>query len=240
MRPLARWTMGKVAKNGWDVLSESIRLFPRVYPEFDLVVCYNNLSYDELIKLKSFGVPVHEQKSCQAEFPFNSSTDPKSKSFAWKLVPTRLHPNCHELWIDNDIVIRRRIPEIDMWLSFEDSAIISYGYNPDYGRFINSIASCHTFCAGLFGLPPGFDFKSQIVKYCDGLPLYGFDEQGLVSLIVSEMSHIVIAPQNLDMFGMWAGPNRIRQITENVHFARANQPGKRHEPWRYYKLTTIP
>ena len=43
MKPLIRWTMGNVSEAGWECLSESTRLLPKVYPEFDYVICYNSI-----------------------------------------------------------------------------------------------------------------------------------------------------------------------------------------------------
>lgn len=239
MRPLARWTMGRVHERGWEVLSESLRLFPKIYPEFDCVICCNNMSLEEIARLYKFGVPLFIQNPDSAEFPFKENKSSSStKNFAWKLIPARLRPSAHELWIDNDIVIRERIAEVDTWLQ-SNCAIISHGHNPDYGRFSGMVNK--TLCAGFFGLPPDFDFRSEIVRHCAGQPLWGFDEQGLVSLIVSSMEHLVVPRERLDMAGVWCPPWRARRMTPNVHFARANQRDEpKHPAWRYYKIMMMP
>lgn len=238
MKPLARWTMGNVHERGWETLSESIRLFSKVYPEFDQVICYNNLSFEQVSRLSKLGVDLFWQRHYLAEFPFENDDSKETKSFAWKLVPSRLRPTAHELWVDNDVVIRERFFELDTWLK-SDCAIISTGYNYDYGRFSGMLGE--QLCAGFFGLPPNYDFLTKILEYCKGKPLYGFDEQGLVSLVVSNMSHLVVSPKNLEMIGFWSDLKKIRMMTPNVHFTRVNQiNATNHRSWQFYKLLTIP
>jgi hypothetical protein len=220
---------------------------PKVYPEFDFVICYNNLSSDEEEKLMRSGVPLHHQRKSELGLPVcweeGKSALGKSDVFVWKLVPPRLRPESHELWVDNDIVIRDRIPEIDEWLK-SNTGLISVGFYPDYGIFKDRISSDFKSCAGLFGLPPNFDFEDKILEHCNGRVLQGYDEQGLVTLIVSEMEGYVrvsidhmrsLAPERK----LWDYPLGMRDWPIGMHFHHTNHSGW-HCPWSTYKLLTIP
>jgi len=172
MKPLIRWTIGKTKSPfGWEVFSESIRLLPKVYPEFDFIICYNEVTLEEWMRLKFLGIPLYRQKRSEACFSVcwkeGKSVLGTSDVFAWKLVPVRLRPDGHELWVDNDIVICGKIPQIDEWLQ-SDTGLISEGRYPNYGRFADQIPESLKTCAGLFGLPPYFDFAEKIEQHCDG------------------------------------------------------------------------
>lgn len=239
MKPLLRWTMGNVASLGWTVLRESIRHLPKVYPEFDYIICHNNLDPGEEAYLASFGIPLHKQMESEVGFAFKNQQNQKVNDFAWKLVPPRLRPEAHELWVDNDIVIRDRIPELNLWLK-SNTGIISRGINPDYGRYTMQMTDRKdVFCAGFFGLPPFFDFNQKLLEYIGIQPLTGFDEQGLVSMIVSEMEGCIVVPQQnlilLSEFWRW----RPAALPPAAHFARSNRRTV-HKSWRAYVLATTP
>lgn len=247
MKPLMRWTIGGVkSKLGWEVFSESLRLMPKVYPEFDFVICHNNLSHEEEEGLKGSGVFLHQQRKSELGFSVcweeGKSVLGKSDVFVWKLVPPRLRLEAHELWVDNDIVIRNRIPEIDEWLN-RDVGLISLGFYPNYGVFENQISPNLKSCAGLFGLPPNFDFSSKIQEYSGGRILQGYDEQGLVTLIVSEMDHVEVSIDHMRSLSpkrkLWGYPLGMRDWPIGMHFHHTNHSSW-HRPWSTYKLLTIP
>ena len=104
-RPFVRWTIGRVHPCGWEVLLHSLDIFPRLYPEFDMIVCHNNLEIDELKTLSTANVVLHEQKQDQLPYPVGTT--------GWKLLPPRLRLDAHELWLDNDVVLCNRLPAID-------------------------------------------------------------------------------------------------------------------------------
>src|SRR4051812_25370860 len=115
-RPLARWTIADVSQIGKDILRESVDLFKVVYPEFDLAICYNNLDPNELNDLRDSGVQLVPQT--EDMFPYRLRANDKNiigeaVGCGWKLCPPRLRINECELWIDNDIIIRKRICHID-------------------------------------------------------------------------------------------------------------------------------
>lgn len=40
---IARWTLGPCSKFGMACVKKSIQEFSKIYPEFDRVICYNNI-----------------------------------------------------------------------------------------------------------------------------------------------------------------------------------------------------
>jgi hypothetical protein len=211
----------------------------KVYPEFDIVICHNKLELKEIDVLKQLEVELIRQDDLVQFFNFEDTDEGRVRNFCWKLVPARIRPNAHELWIDNDIIFRDRILGIDRWLQGKTS-IISTGFNHDYGVFGKYLLNKPAYCAGLFGLPPKFDFEEEIKKICQGIKLKGFDEQGLVSLIVTSIENcIVLSQDEVRLLGEGWKNKGFRWHPNGLHFARANRFTK-HNSWRAYKLILNP
>ena len=236
MRPLWRWTICDVAKLGWEIFIESVRHAPKVYPEFDFVICYNNLMEDRLASLQKYSIPLLAQDESMSVVPHYEVK--VCKDFAWKIIPPRLRIEAHELWVDNDLVIRDRIPAIDDWLAI-NTGIISKGFSSCYGRFADKIDPDVDCCAGFFGLPPHFDFGAWIIEACKGEPLVEFDEQGLVVYTVSKLPDFIVVPYfNLRMWGHWQSEFNS-SFPEGIHFCGANRTDQLRS-WDYYRATSMP
>ena len=248
--------MGNVSKAGWECLSESTRLLPKIYPEFDFIICYNSFHQETLKKtqpkdknpykeiklienrlnrLLSFGIDLYEQKEEKIDVPHTFLRPEMVGNHIWKLCPTRFRTESHELWVDNDVIITDRIPEIDEWLN-KNVPVISTSYGREhYGRFDPKIGGDIACCAGLFGLPPHFGFKEKLLQKCNGVPLEGFDEQGLiVSIITSEKEWIPISSHNFNQVGWFATLNQHL----GYHFIRLNTGT--NSAWEHYKMLTSP
>lgn len=236
MRPLARWTIGPVSDIGFEILDESVRSFTSIYPEFDCVICHNFI--DEQ-KVNHLGVATHKQEAstvpCKLTPP--SDSEEEASGCGWKLAPPRLRPEAHELWIDNDLVIRRRIEEIDEWLASPDSGLISEGLGRCrvFGAFDRFVPTGIHACAGLFGLPPGFDFYRSILfymPYLDKGTLGGYDEQGLTAAIVLNMPKCIMVPNT--QCRIWEDHMPpMSQLPAAIHFVAANRKPW-HRGWKSY------
>lgn len=239
MRPLARFTFGRVSNLGWIILAESIRLFRKVYPEFDIVVCHNNLTAAEEAALCDIHQVLVKQDDLPSAHGFVDVDDDMVRNFHWKLVPPRLNQSGHELWIDNDLIIRDRITGIDKWLS-KQTSVISTGFHLDYGRFTKNVHRAETYCAGLFGLPPGFDFAAKITELCGGKSLRGYDEQGLVVKVATDIKGFISIPQHeLTLYAeKWKMSGRFN-LPNGMHFARANR-FENHLSWKTYQWVISP
>lgn len=236
MRPLWRWTIGEVSPLGWAIFSESLRLAPKIYPEFDFVICHNQLSARRRAQLEEFGLPMLEQTEGMTVVGHRDVST--CKDFAWKIIPPRLRIDSHELWVDNDLIIRDRIPAIEFWLT-KRTGIVSRGFSSLYGRFADRIGPSVDCCAGFFGLPPHFDFRAKIIELCEGQPLLEFDEQGLVVYVVSTMPDYIVVPYaDLRMWGHWQTEFN-GDFPAAMHFCGANRTDHLLS-WDYYRITSLP
>lgn len=243
MRPIARWTVGHVSNCGMDILMESTKVFEKIYPEFDLMVCYNNIDRSILPKFSS-KVIVRQQHSNEINYPLTAFDDPLEgvayrkggmAGSGWKLVPPRLNIKTHELWIDNDIIVRNRMKDIDSWLKKTNCGIISEGLGRIFGVYESLIPKQLKICAGFFGLPPHFDFHATILKYCkclNGKSLGHYDEQGLVAATITNMKNFIIVPQ--ERLRIVENHHAFDNFADGIHFVGANRLDK-HSGWETYK-----
>ena len=200
MKPLARWTIGNVKKAGYEILERSIRCFQKIYPEFDCIVCYNEIERKNLDFISSdisFFLQTHDCCSIKIK-PFSIN--------AWKLFPPRLRITSHELFIDNDLVIHKRIPQINEFLSSKRP--LCYGCydqnrNFPYGKFSNFFSKKYNnfiLNSGLFGLPPDYDFECEInylLEQVGTKEWQNFDEQGLVAKCLLDKNPILVLKEQL-------------------------------------------
>lgn len=191
-KPLARWTIGNVSLTGFEILNHSIKNFRKNYPEFDCLICYNEISFEKLPKKNNYFLQTHD--CCKIPVKPISTN-------AWKLFPPRLRINSYEIFIDNDLIIYDRIPEIDKFL--ESNRPICYGCYDSrplpYGIFSKEIKYFRKdnfiLNSGFFGVFPHYDFENEIIYYLNKLEVKSwgyFDEQGLVALCLLNKNPIVI------------------------------------------------
>ena len=236
MKPLVRWTIGPVSELGHKILKRSVEKFKKIYPEFDCVVCYNNI---EKKLLDEIDVDLFEQKKEFLDIQLTNPDDnvEEASGCGWKLCPVRLRIESHELWIDNDIVIEKRIPEIDEWLNLKTSGIITQGLGRKrmYGPFDKFIRQDLHLCAGLFGLPPNFDLLKSMYNFLyvlDGKTLGGYDEQGLTASVVSNMKNWIMIPHEKLCIIEDHDP-RFVENAMGYHFTAANRKNW-HRGWKIY------
>ena len=83
-------------------------------------------------------------------------------STSWKLYPPRIRLTQHEIFLDNDVVIYKKIPLIDEFLKSKKITFATEAKKRNYGNFDKAIPEKTLINTGLFGLPPYFDIKSKI------------------------------------------------------------------------------
>lgn len=195
MKPLARWTIGKTSKDGYECLIESINSFLKYY-QADVFICYN-CELDQLPQqVKKFNL-VEQQK--------NINGMPEAAGVAWKLYPPRLDSKRHEISIDNDIILTDRIEQIDDFLEKDNFTLLLEDLGRTYGRFENHVPPKFCINSGVYGMPPNFDFEKYIKFYVgekwEKNALYEhdknetFDEQGLVALALLDNKNYIIIPK---------------------------------------------
>jgi hypothetical protein len=197
---------------------------------------------DQLSWLKSRNVDLYPQSEKELNYPLTSVESPTGwkgamPGWGWKLSPPRLRPTGHELWVDNDLIIRERMPAIDSWLKSNKFLISKgYRYKPEYyGNFAHLVPQ-ESYCAGMFGLPPNFDFEQEIYKICNqvlkGEPLGYFDEQGLVAAIVTSHPHLVVQ----DIETVKSLPSK--PLARALHFITTNRYNT-HEDWKNFRQSIV-
>jgi hypothetical protein len=237
MKPLARWTLGPVTATGKKILRESVKLFAKAHPEFDRVVCYNHVEASELVDLSNLAELVEQSANavpCDLSLPSNDPDE--ATGCGWKLSPPRLRLDAHELFLDNDLVIRERLLEIEAWLG-GNSGIIAEGLHRRrmFGVFDKHIGAHIHACAGLAGFPPGFDIQEQIVNYSPflcGKSFGGYDEQGMTTAMITNMAHYILVPLTTCHI---AEDHQIfpDKMPRAVHFTGANRK-EWHRGWSAY------
>lgn len=227
MTPLARWIIGPVKKSGFDCLKVAVDNFTRLHPEFDTLICHNQLDEKSINELEKLGIPLFAQT-------YTNGIEPKG--VAWKLYPPRLRPNAHELVMDNDIVLVEKIPEIEEFLS-RDCILYYESSRRSYGSFDKFVPNCIYLNSGFYGMPPGFNFETKLTSLFEQSGLtewtnscnqgrYTWDEQGIVAAALSNYKeHIRIS---------------LTQVTnceldliqgKGFHFVGLNRYTK-HKAWR--------
>jgi hypothetical protein len=192
MKPLIRWTMGPACPEGYRLLLESIFRFKKIY-DFDMVVCYNNQESNCLDFIKSLGVDVLDQSTLPQKF--------EVKDAFWKLVPFRLRPEGHEIFIDNDLVIWDKIPEVDQFLDSKATLI----YQGMWGKHgVYNLPVEFNVNSGIFGVPPNFDLEKHILDSWKNpyveledktIEFDRFSEQGLVGTALLKNDSYIVIPQ---------------------------------------------
>lgn len=220
-KPLVRWTAGPPRSKFDDaILRSSILNFKCLYGDrFDQVLCVNGR---DGLDLGSLGFDIVRQ------FPVEGS--PKPWGVAWKLYPPRLRPNAHEIFIDHDVVLLDKLPQIEEFLSSEEAFLYSQSFWPDglYGSFRDQVPDGFGLNSGLFGLPPGFSFDlSMVDEWKEDL-----DEQGFVASQMCRQSNLIrVGPEDL-----WiCADDRMPRDVKGYHFCRSN----RDEAWARFLSSAL-
>ncbi len=192
-KPVARWTIGATSSDGYDCLIRSIESFLQFY-DFEVVITHNCDAKN--LPTISPQITLLDQREIEVK-------GPAPVGVAWKLHPSRLCPERHELCIDNDIVLNERLVEIDQFLE-QDAVLMLETIGRTYGRFDKHIHPAVHVNSGIYGMPPGFDLQKFIDFYGGEnweKNAFGdhdlnetFDEQGLVAFALSSYGKSVTIP----------------------------------------------
>lgn len=237
IKPLVRWTIGPVSPDGFKCLCESIDSMMSLY-DIDPVICFNcnRQMIDENLATVSARFPL--RLIDQQQYADNSRIKPKG--VAWKLYPSRLDLSRHEIVIDNDLIIKNRITQIDEFLE-SSSTLILEETSRTYGRFEKHVNPNLCINSGLYGMPPEFDLQKYVDFYVgEGWQKNAtgehdksetFDEQGLVALALSSHKSYIKIP-----YSVITNCERNYEEGHGMHFIGLNRRAF-HEPFRLYQST---
>jgi hypothetical protein len=231
MKPLFRWTVGKLKDIGMDMLRCSVASFRRLYPEFDFIVCFNLLTDDQKCQLAGLEIEPFNQNSLIDYFP---NYPPACGS--WKFYPPRLRPDAHEIFLDNDIILLDRLDEIDQFLASSNKTIVSESRNRRlYGKYDGRVPDGVLVNSGLFGVPPHYPLEDRLRWFMgkDATPGWSgfFDEQGLVAALLTQQDHVTVPLKHLQII---TPDMNVRFDCQGLHFCGANSAGS-HRAWGQFK-----
>ena len=125
----------------------------------------------------------------------------------------------HEIIVDNDVIIEKRLDEIDTSCPLIVSSSCARLISDSSGRFSNALPVNIKLNTGLYGMPPGFDLASRINSFGIGEWEDYFDEQGATSLALYSDDLIVIP---LSKVSVNACPEYIK-ASHGTHFVGINR-----------------
>ena len=231
MKLLIRWTVGNTSKAGFDCLRRSIYALQQLYSA-QYVLCFN-CNY-RLIADNGYaefpGLTLHDQSQYV-------NCTPSPKGVAWKLYPPRLAPDIHELSVDSDLVIEKRVPQIDRFLE-SDSTLMLEDRARAYGRFERHVPPAFCINSGVYGMPPNFNLEKYIRFYAgnswekNATGIHDknetFDEQGLIALALSDHQNKLIIPESTI-----TNCEHTYQESHGMHFIGLNRRIV-HDPFKIY------
>lgn len=255
-KPLFRWTCGSCLPQGFEILAESVKRTTESLgvDRFDWMICYNGIDVKELdiVKEKNQNIPLVYVEQDWSNTPILddvSWASPKKNGriewngnhcggTMWKVSPPRMRMESHEIVMDNDIIILKNIPQINYFLKSTNMALILEEPIRFYGRY-NSILPENPFLnSGLMGFPPGYDFKSEIIRVWEENGSYKklsqADEQGLLTYTLNLLPNIRIKKEQVKEVLARDLNVKITGDEIAVHFTQANRIAK-HIAWNQYK-----
>jgi hypothetical protein len=220
VKPIIRWTIGDVSKNGFICLESSIKNFIKNYKnKFDYYVCYNTINEKKLNYIRKYPVKLLNQHDYVDELKIKPKNHP-----CWKLFPPRININTHEIFIDNDLVLYEKLPLINRFLKNNDMLIITQARSRAYGNFSKLIKTKDNINTGFFGLYPNFDFKKEINNILNKKIIENWnahwDEQGLVTYIFENYKYNLIPTTKI-----YAGTKMLpfTDGTKGIHYIGLNR-----------------
>jgi len=228
-KTIVRWTVGDVSEQGFACLRLSVNKIIEMYghDEFRYFVCHNGISKKRLNSLPKVNL-VDQEK-------FADSLPIPPSGVSWKLYPPRLDMEAREVFIDNDLVLYAKI-------NFERISLgcfISEAMYRLYGSFNPRINSPINMNSGFFGVPPGFDFHSElsgtIIKFGIDWQSCYFEEQGAVAYVLHKNPHWIVRMNEITVFNpdQEPDPERLKLAKYGAHFTGLNSGRCAHwDLWR--------
>lgn len=191
-KPLVRWTLGPCESIGQDCLFQSILLWRSHYGDkWNYVVCYNGNA--------PLRMPYFVKLINQYDYLNHYNLLPEGP--AWKLYPTRIEIDTHEIIIDNDVLLYKPHPFIDFFINSSSMNLTTEAWERCYGSF-NSVAPLGTpINTGFIGMCPGFNLQEKIQYLLNSLGLKKWEthfcEQGVVATALSQSPLLIIPRADL-------------------------------------------
>jgi hypothetical protein len=206
-------------------------MWKKLYPQFRRIVCYNESNNEQIKYLRSQNqVQLIDQKQ------INILDLWKFSSAGWKLCPPRIDLNCHEIFCDNDLILLKPCKIIDNFL-LKNTVFACDGLQRNFGNFDSYVPAGIKLNTGIFGIPPGFDLKTKLIKIQAKVQNKGwndiFDEQGFIATVFSKEPGCVIIPIN----EIYNCVNDFK-MASGLHFCGLNNGNTTQ--WMTFRKTKLP
>lgn len=260
-KPLFRFTVGPCVRQGLEILEESlIRTIDVIGSKtFDWMICYNGLNKSEKDFLTSItkGTNIELYHQDWSDSPISDHmrfarlpngqmqiNGKEAGGTLWKVCPPRLRINAHEIIMDNDIVMMKKLPQIDEFLSSSERCLVLEEPIRFYGIYDKLFGEKEFLNSGIMGLPPGYDFGRDIAKTWESQGKHmshsHADEQGLLMFTLKKHGMTVkpnIRIPKTVVLELLAQDNRLKGTEHAIHFTQANR-SPNHQAWiKYLEIT---
>jgi hypothetical protein len=204
MKPIFRWTIGNCNFNGYQALEKSIQSVLKLYGDrFDYFVCYNNCNGQiirDVVGSKNINTIKQEWQDLPLQIDYAANQSCWGGSSLWKLCPPRLNNDVHEIVCDNDLIFLKECEEIELFLK-SDKVLLNCDSLKCQGKYFHLFDSNENYNAGLFGMPPFYDFDSELLKSWQetgSFPILNqADEQGLTTYTLKKNTKIIIQKEKI-------------------------------------------
>ena len=223
-----------MSSRGFEALALSIQGARRLFgPEADYVVCVNTVPVDDVRRRLGATIPdlyvVQVRRTDIPAWLRNRIDFACAQGAAWKFAPVRVAPACHELSLDNDLILWRTPAAIAGWLSSGDGCVGAECVQADFGKF-SAYCGPEPRNSGIRGLPPGFAYEGTLRRLIEEHPVTmdaGADEQGLQAAALNRQDGArMVTAREVSI----SSPGSPELGTHGAHFAGVNakapQPGK--------------
>ncbi len=243
-KPLMRWTIGgECIKEGLECLELATVKAKKLYPECEHFIVYNNLEDNALEFIKNIDVPLINA----SDYP--CILDPGPDRTEWLIWPPRVRKEAHEITMDNDIILLRRHPVIDMFFQGDNFFFATESFNErHYGNYADIISEGGwNLNSGMYGMAPNFDFERWIINFYikHGRREYHHaNPQGVVAAMIKSQKnhriisnkHILLSPVMRFVINAW---DKIldREQTYGLHFTGVNR-GMTVDNWINFKCSS--
>lgn len=198
--PVIRWTYGEpptryqIDPQAHTMLRASVRFARLLFPGSRLVLGYNHVKtfWTEISAI----IRDFDLEAFDATERLSPNLRVSKRNGWWKYGPDRYAPDAYELMLDNDVVLWRVPPAIELWLELggvvvqgdyqngEKSQGLSGTPYANYGLYNEEVAGIDPrlkLCSGILGRAPGITFEQEFhrarlepFRYCS--------EQGFTAL----------------------------------------------------------
>ena len=192
MTAVVRWDFSGCHDLGLHSLIKSIFAFRDLYGDQDWIYCVTH-NYAKQIHLKKLRdelpwvILIDQTKK-----KYDLSLPPPGRSQknpAWNLYPPVLFADRPEVHFDNDVILYRKIPEIEELLRGKIDAFISSAFRRSYsGYFLDAVVDAYN--CGFFGVCGNSHFSDLIKSSLSHQKRWShhFDAQTLVGLAMQKLS----------------------------------------------------